>query len=357
MDIEFLTPNGAASGNVAARLLNNGMKGDMLRPYIAKDGKAYVSVYKGGDPVKKESYQTFQVNTATLLKDEWKQLDTAVVRVADERLVGISDLEAAGLVYNLPNGLGTTVLESQTMSDALEAELSMDGVRRGKGDAPQYGMTYLPLPITYADYDINARVLAASRTKGEPLDTTMAERAARKVAVKLEEMLFTDKTYSYGGGTIYSYLSHPDNNDITLTKAWDDSSITPKEIVDQVLSWKQAAINERRYGPYQIYIPTAYETVLDQDYDVSGASGQTIRERILKISGIRGISVSDVLAADNIIFVEMRPDVVRLVKGMPIQNVEWSSEGGMTTHYKVMTIQVPQIRSDYNGNCGVFHIA
>ena len=96
----------------------------------------------------------------------------------------------------------------------------------------------------------------------------------------------------------------------------------------------------------------------DQDYDSLVLKCSKPSVNVSKdFPGIRGIPVSDTLAADNIIFVEMRPDVVRLVKGMPIQNVEWSSEGGMTTHYKVMTIQVPQIRSDYNGNCGVFHIA
>ena len=356
--MDFLNFNGQASGSVAGRLLANGMNDAALRPYYnPKDGKAYISVYKGGDVLKAESYNTIQVNAATLLKDEWKQLDTAVMKVAEERLTGMNDLIAAGLTYDIRNGLGTTVLESQEMSDALEAELSMDGVHRAKGDAPEYSTSYLPLPIIHADYDINARILAASRTKGESLDTTMAERAARKVALRLEKMLFTDTKYAFGGGQIYSYVNHPDKNDITLTKSWDSSSITPKEIVDQVLAWKQTAIEEHMYGPYQIYIPTAYETLLDQDYSVSGANAQTIRERIMKISGIRGISVVDTLAANNIIFVNFRSDTVRLVRAMPMQNVEWSSEGGMTTHYKVMTIQVPQIRSDFNGACGVFHIA
>ena len=55
--------------------------------------------------------------------------------------------------------------------------------------------------------------------------------------------------------------------------------------------------------------------------------------------------------------IQMTPDVVRLVRGMGLQNVEWGTEGNMITKYKVMTIQVPQIRSDINGKCGIVHMS
>jgi len=55
--------------------------------------------------------------------------------------------------------------------------------------------------------------------------------------------------------------------------------------------------------------------------------------------------------------VQMTSDTVRLVDGMPIQNVEWSSQGGMVHNYKVMTIRVPEIRSDDNGQCGIVRLS
>lgn len=355
--IDFLG-KGKAQGDVANLIANGKINPGRLRPYIGSDGNAYVSIYKGsGDPSKPENYQKIQVNDATLRKDEWKQLDTAVITVAESRLNGIQDLIDNGLIFNLGNALGTTILESQEMSDAMEAELTMDGVHRGKADRVQFSTTYLPLPIIHVDYDINARVLASSRSLGNPLDTTQAERAARKVAERLEQMLFTDTEYDFGGGTIYSYLNHPDIEEISLTKAWDDSAKTGKNIVDEVVAMKQRSIDNFHYGPWMVYIPTSYETVLDEDYDVSGQSLMTIRERILKISGIKGIKVVDTLPEDHVLLVQMTSDVVRLVRGLPIQNVEWNSEGGMTTHYKVMTIQVPQIRSDYNKRSGIVLLA
>jgi len=359
--------NGKAQGDVARQIISNArMDAGMFKPFIDdRTGRAYVTVYKGGDPKSPQSYATVPVNNATLRRDEWKTLDEAVLKIAEARLGGIQDLVSRGLVYDIGNGMGSTVLEYHDVSDALEAEMTMDGVNRSKGDRPAYGTHYLPLPIIHADYEINERVLQASRKLGQPLDTTMAERAAKKVQEKLERMLFQDETYSFGGGTIYSYLNHPSRNQITLSDygSWTDSSTSASAIIELVLAMKQASINDHFYGPWMLYIPTSYETVLDQDYD-STTPGTTIRERIKKINGILDVKVIDYLynsedssSSENVLLVQMTNDVVRLVRGMGIQNVEWSTEGKLIHKYKVMTIQVPQIRADYNGRCGVVHAA
>jgi len=53
--------------------------------------------------------------------------------------------------------------------------------------------------------------------------------------------------------------------------------------------------------------------------------------------------------------VQMTSDVARAINGMPITTVQWESAGGMRLNFKVMAIQVPQIRSDYDGNSGICH--
>jgi len=358
--IDYLSKSGS-QGELAAKLMTNGrIDPGMLRPFISpKDNKAYVSVYKGGDPSKLENYMNVPVTHATLRRDEWKHLDEAVLKISETRLGGVQDLIDRGLVYNIGNGLGSTVLETHDISDALDADVTMDGITRGENDRVNYETTYLPLPIIHADYEINARVLAASRNLGNSLDVSMAERAARKVAQTRENMLFTNTTFVFGGGTIYSYVNHPDRNQVTLSVGWDDSAKTSRAIKDEVLSLKQAAINARHYGPYVLYIPTAYETVLDEDYEDTGttATNMTVRERILKISNILDVKVVDTLPADNVVLVQMTSDVVRLVRGLPMQNVEWKEEGNLITKYKVMAIEVPQVRSDQAGHSGVVHLA
>jgi len=365
VNVDYIGQGGKAQGDVATHAMAGGaLDVNSMKPFIAEDGRAYVTYFKGGNPKKPQSYGTRPVTNATLRRDEWKHLDEALLQLAEERLGGVQDLIDNGLVYNIGSGMGSTVLEYHDVSDALEADLTMDGITRALGDRPDFTTVYLPLPIIHADYEINARVLAASRSLGAPLDTTLAKRAGRKILEKLEKMLFQNETYAFGGGTIYSYLNHPDRNLITLSTygVWDDDSATTAlEIIECVKAMKQASIDAHYYGPWMLYIPTNYEVRLDNDYDMT-TPGTTIRERILKIAGIKGIKVvdylhnsEDSLDADNVLLVCMQPDVVRLVQGMGIQNVQWQEEGKMVTKYKVMTIQVPQIRSDQEGHSGIVH--
>lgn len=326
-----------------------------LRPWMNDKGEAYMTVHVGGSKSDLKNYKNIRVNAATLRRDEWKQLDEAIIPVAESRLSGIQSLLSRGLVFNLGNAFGTTILESHAISDALEAALTMDGITRSKGDRQEFSHTYLPIPIVHVDYEINARVLEASRRMGNPLDTTSAERAARKVAEKIESMLFSSATYSYGGGAIYSFLNFPHRNTDSLTAAW--TSATPAQILGDVQSMKQANMDEGFFGPYILYVPMAYETVLDSDYSVSGASTMTIRERILKIKNIAAVEVVDTLTGNNVIMSQLTPDVVRVVNGMGLTNVEWKSEGNMVTQYKVMAIQVPQLRADFNNKCGISHFS
>lgn len=360
-NIDFIG-QGGASGDVAGLLLQQGrLDANNMRPYLGNDGRVYVTVHTGGDAKNPKNYQAIPqpglaVHAGTLRRDEWKQLDEALLPFSDFRLGGAADLEANGLTFDLGNGMGTTVLEYHDVSDAMEADLTMDGITRGQGDRPVYNTVYLPLPIIHVDFEINARVLAASRKLGNPLDTTSIERAGRKCNEQLETMLFTSTSYAYGGGTIYGYLNHPNRNQVTLAQNWDASGKTGAEILVDVLAMKQASIDARHFGPWMLYIPTAYETELDSDYDTT-TPGTTIRERILKIAGIKGIKVIDTLTANNILLVQMSSDVVRLVRGMGLQTVEWAREGNMVSKYKVMMIKVPQVRSDQAGHSGITHLA
>jgi hypothetical protein len=361
-----LMHGGQGVGPVANAIAMNGQLNlGAMRPFIGSDGRAYITTYKGtGDPKLEVNWDTRAINNNALLRrDEWKQLDDVLVEVGRQRLGGVQDLIDKGLVLNLGNAMGTTVLEWHDVSDGMEAVVSMDGVTRGKNDKVTFQHNYLPIPIIHSDYEINARTLAASRSLGNPLDTISVERATRSVLQKLENMLFTNTTYAFGEkdarsrNSIYSYINFPDRNQVTLSTAWTDAGKTAAQILADVVAMKDAAIADLHFGPYQLYIPTLYDTVLDEDYSTAGSSMMTIRERIMKIAGITGIKVVDTLPANNVVLVQMTSDVVRLVRGMGLQNVEWEVEGKMITKYKVMTIQVPQLRSDANGKSGIVHLA
>jgi len=336
------------SGSVGKRLLANGMDHRVLKPYLEANGATYITKMVNGKP---QAIYAPHLN-ATLRTREWIEMDTAVVEAARDRLVGVQDLYNMGLVYRLGNGLGKTVLEYQDVDTLTAAEMTMDAVTPSKRDRPNYSTKYLPLPIVHKDFSFNIRVLAASRTLGDPLDVTTAALASREVADLVETNLFQGTSFTYGGGTIYGYENHPSVNTVTLSENWDASGKTGAEIIADVLNMKQASIAAKHYGPFVLYVPTDYETKLDGDYDAT-TPGTTIRERILKIDQINAVKVSDKLSSDTVVLVQMTADTVRMVEGMPIQTVEWDEGGGFSTNYKVMTIMIPQIRADQDGNCGV----
>src|SRR5688572_27537476 len=103
--------NGQAQGSVATTLLNNGFNVAALRPYIGKDGRHYIANYN--PRTNKMEPMLMPVANATLRKDEWIQLDTAIIAAAKERLRVVADLRSAGLTYSIPNGMGKTVLETE----------------------------------------------------------------------------------------------------------------------------------------------------------------------------------------------------------------------------------------------------
>jgi len=313
---------GTGSGAAAARLLANGMDVSALR------------------------------TNDLLLYDEWKEIDKAVLKAYQQRLVGVADLEARGLTYNIPNGLGKTVFAYQNASDIEAASISMDGVTRGQRDRQKYDISYLPLPIVHADFSFSIREIEASRNGNMPLDTAMAEAAARKVAEKVEEILFQGaSTYTFGGGALYGYADFASRNTGDLTGAWSTSAVDGSEILNDVLTMKQALISDRRYGPYALYVPTAYETTLDDDFKAN--SDKSIRQRIQEVSGIEIVKVADFLTAGKVVLTQLASDTVRIVNGLDITTVQWETEGGMKVNFKVMCIKVPQIQADQEGRCGV----
>jgi hypothetical protein len=285
----------------------------------------------------------------TLKYDEWKEIDRAVMDISRRRLVVVNDLISRGLVYRLTNALGSTVFQYQDASDMSAAEMSMAGEAMPTQDRVEFDTNYLPLPIVHKAFKLNARVLAASRSGGQALDTYQAQIAAKLVSEKIEEIFLTGaSTYTFGGGVLYGFTDFTYANTGSLTAAWTASAADP---VADIVAMKAASISDRHFGPWMVYIPTAYQTVLDEDY-VSGYP-KTIRQRILEIEGIAGIKTADFLTAGKVVMVELQPETVRAIHGMDPTVVEWETQGGMVLNYLVMAIIVPQLRADQANRSGI----
>lgn len=294
----------------------------------------------------------------TLRHEEWKYFDDALVEEAAIRLVGVGDLIAAGLTRNVPNALGKMVFGYEKVGNMDPAQTSLDGLGQTDNDRQEFDLAQLPLPITHKDFFINLRTLAASRERGESLDTTQVRTAGRVVAEQLEKMLFQGGP-SFGGLAIYGYMTHPDRNvaGFDSTKNWGDATKSGASYLNDVLTMKAGLIGDRMYGPYTIYVPANADVQLDRDYDTTSAARITIRARLLQVAGVGAIKVADQLPSANVVMKQDTVDVAAWVNGETLQTVQWDEAGGFKVNFKAFAIGVPLIRSDASGRSGVFHMS
>jgi hypothetical protein len=397
--------NGEAHGGVAEHVLSSLGGGGRVaydpgfdRPYFNRKGQRVVAINTGKMVLNNKSgeYEPQRAevlianlaaqgifnpvfNATSLRKEEWLQLDQVVLREARLRLRAWADLSAANSFGGF-NGMSKLVLEHETMTDPGEAIVDMDGLTEGRSDAPKFQLQGLPLPITHGDFFYSSRRLAVSRNTGTPLDTTMAEAVGRRVAEMIEQTLIgtvTGPTYGgtrtqtggYGTGlnadrtsTVYGYTNYPDRLTYTSLTAPTAVGWTAATTLANVLAMRDLLRNNRFYGPYMLYHSTDWDQYLDNDYILAASAGvatQTLRERLKRIDDIQDVRRLDFLASATnpftLLMVQMTPDVCRAVNGMDLTTVQWESVGGMRLNFKVMAIQVPQIRSTFAGRCGILH--
>ena len=315
-----------------------------MRPFLNAAGQACI-VANG---------KIVPVSNALLRYEEWLDLDRTVIQAAVDRLVGVADLIGKGLVHNL-GSIGLTVSQWDRVSDMTEANASISGITKGEEDTPEFDPQSVAIPIIHKDFRLNLRRLEASRILGEALDVTAGSLAGRLVAEKSEDMLFSGSTVKVGDTSVSGYTTHTNRNTWDLAKQWTANNITAAEILADVQGMLAAARADNYYGPFTLYIPSEYEGVLDNDYDTTTASGRTIRERLLQLSGLQEIKVADRLANHNLVLVQMTKDVVDLAKAQDVTTVQWEVEGGMQVRFKTYAAWAPRIKSDFSGKSGVVH--
>ncbi len=343
------TMNGNKSlGDVGSVLMQHNFDQGALRPYIESDGRTYIDLTKNGKTLTQVTNAP-----ATLRKDQWQLVDTALGKVAKERLSLFNALASNGGTFRIPNGMGTTVLQHETMSDVGPATLSMDGITRGQADSPLFDLRNLPLPIVHYDFKYTLRQLETSRRNGTPLDTSTAELAGRRVAETVEKLTAgTLGTYKYGGGEIFGYANFPDR--ITYGLTTPTGVATNVTTLNEVLGMMQVSRDANYNGPWTLYVSTKWSQFMENDYSAD-KSDLTLRQRLSNIHGITDVADADYLNDFDMVLVQNTSDVARAVVALPMTTMQWPTMGGMEVNFKVMAIMVPQLRSDYNNATGIVH--
>jgi uncharacterized linocin/CFP29 family protein len=324
-DLIYANADGfSGNGSVAARLLQSGGNFNSLR------------------------------TNAVLMRDEWKAFDQTVVDITRENLVAVAEIMNRGLVYNLPNALGSLTLEWQEiLDDLVEAEVSMSGLNEATKDRLSFGTRAMPIPIIHKEFFYNLRFLEAARRHGRQVETDHAAIATRKVAEKIEGILFSGLAIAQSQGVIYGFLNHPDRNTGSATGSW--AVMTGEQMVGDVIRMLAIMTVNYMVGPFVLFIPLTAAAHMGDDYKAN--SDKTIWERIMAIPGIQKIVATPKLTGNQALLVQMTSDVVQMIDGLQPTMVEWETRGGFEFNFKIIAIMLPRIRSSGNRKSGIVHFS
>ncbi len=348
----------SGTGDVASRLLQAGGDPGALRPFVGDDGRSRMTVNTFNPQTKKFEPRSMLINAnASLHKEDWLKIDRKVIEAAKPEMRLFGDIRAAGLTFNIPEGMGKTVLESQTMGDVGPATLSMDPRSRSQADRIDFGLVGVPLVIAHKDFSLGIRDIMISRQNGTGLDLAQAGQSAERVAEVVEKLTTGEMSFKYSNYEVQGYTTYTNRITQEITDP-TDVAWTGETLVNEVLSMIQKSCNAFYRGPWTLYVSQAWRQYLDRDYKLVD-NGQvvsiTLRERLMKIDGISAIKQADYLPNYDIVLVMMVEKVVRGVVAMELVTVQWESQGGTEINFKIMTIAVPQFRSDQYGRTGLVH--
>jgi hypothetical protein len=294
-------------------------------------------------------------------------IDKAVVEVGLQRLTFAADIMAEGLVYNLPDPLSVTQLEFSSRSRTGAAQRVMNPSARGEYKLPAILNSRLPIYLTMDQFMLDIRTLKVSERVGVPLDNTLVKDCTRSVNEAIEDAALNGATTLDGqalvdaGYAAPGLLNAPNANTQALSVDWTAANVigtTGPAILADVQAMIAKAAADKKHGPYNLYVGTNANIVLDGDFKANG--DQTIRQRLENIqAGGRNLRIR---AADmfpgsatgvQAALVQMTDDVVQMVVGQAPTVIPWTSLDGFYVHNIVMAIMVPRFRSDYDGNSGV----
>lgn len=358
----------------------------LYRPYINRNGIPCVTVngrhrqnHDTGEwfreqveypieALRRRGVMTPVMNAATLTKQAWQQLDSLIVEARRTRLRAWTDAVAA-VPHAKFNAYAKRTLEWHAMNDPGSAIVDMDGLAEGRNDSPLLKLYSVPLPITHSDFFYSDRDIEVSRGTGMPLDTTDARAKTRRVMETIEDTLIgtvtgvTYGTVSAGPGAhtgdseVYGYTNYPYR--VTKTDLTTPTGTNPEAINTDVLEMIETMQTNGFYGPYMLYHSTPYSRYLADDYYRTGSTSavRSVRERIMENPEILDIRRLDRLTSGyQFILVQWNdPEVMTMIDGMPPTMLQWDEKGGMMKKFKVWAIQVPALKTPYNGVSGILH--
>ena len=346
---------GEAGPGVMDRLERFGWDHGALQPWKDPYSKrTYVTIVnKAG---KEESHEIRNANSL-LTKDAWIDLTQAVNEVARAPHMAFEMLVGMGLSTNVKNPMGKTVFQHQNSSDSGNAVISMFALKSAPRDRAELELTGVPNPIIHGDVQFDRRTIAVANENSDGMNLIQTEAAnvTDKITL-LRDKLFIgtiSTTPYYGGYYAYGLVNYPGR---TTGTSVNPASVgwTPDDTVNDVINMVEAARLQNITGPLQLWYGSAYIKAFQKDY--SAAKGDnTLMDRVKKINRVASVEFIDNLGANDLVLFSARKRTVEIMNGMGPTPIMWSEHGGFLQFVKIICMQNPRVREDFNGQCGIIH--
>jgi len=293
-------------------------------------------------------------------------IDRAVTPVALERLAILDYLIGKGLTYPITDWLGIMNIRWQKSNKTGNPQFSMypepDQVEERR---PDLGLDSLPVYCLTDGFSIHPRLFAEwERTGFQSMDTTMIQDSIRRENEALELSVIEGprradgSQFKVNGQAIPGLLTDPNASQFAFDSnlTWTDAAKDPTDIIGDVRAARAMLKANGRYGPYVLIIGTDYDDVLDADYKTTASSViMTTRERIMKLSGIQDIIISDRFPASRAVLLQPTNNVIDIVIGQQPAVVSWITGPAALPVRKWMTVAcvIPRIKQTYEGQSGI----
>lgn len=283
--------------------------------------------------------QQYRVHNSRLPDDAWREMDSLMIDVNQERLNLFDRLRQAGLID--PVNLGTTISTWQETNAFDDAEVSMDGNTETDEDASVWATKGAPVPLITKGFRLNHREIdAASDVRDSGVD-----KSTRKVIEAVEDFIIEGWSQSVRDARgdefqIYGVTNHPDR----ATHAGSTWS-TAGNVEPDIRGMIDKAEANNYFGPFDLWVAGEQNGNLRQpspDFD-----NMRLRQQVRDLDEISDVVVSDRIPDGEAVLVQLTRDVIdgKLVNGNATDVAEWSNTP-MQTIAKVFSGFAPRVKSD-----------
>lgn len=298
-----------------------------------------------------EAIALFRSN-AMLPPEANRVIESRVIKVGRTGLVLLDDMLNAGLTTPLPQWLGITEVGWDAINDVGHAQRTMVPKARGERQVADTSRTVIPIPCTWDDFSFNIREVLMAQRVGTPLDTRHVEMSTRRVNEAFEDQAWNGLGFNVKGNGAPGLLTSPVNQySYVGGTAW--TAKTGTQIKTDLLAMVQVLVDLNFPGPFNLYVSPSYNMHLVGDYNAT--SSDTIKDRLQALEfGSRGINirVSNSLATNQTVLVQMTGDVVDLIVGQQPAPLSWGDGPGFEQFFMVMGCIIFRFFENYNGDQG-----